>query len=116
LPAVAAWKMTQPTRLAFEGVAWLALAVAIPAAWYAWRHNAPAWYLVLGFALLWCLGAIAAYRLHASFNESDAEKPTWSFGQWFRRRLARKRSGAAEEAPRFVRIKGFARSGWRRRQ
>jgi hypothetical protein len=65
-----AWNLLHPTRLAFEGVAWLALLTAALAAAYSWRGNAPAWGLVLGFALLWILGALAAYFLHRSFNRS----------------------------------------------
>jgi hypothetical protein len=65
-----AWNLLHPTRLAFEGVAWLALLVAALAAAYNWRDNAPAWGLILGFALLWMLGALGAYSLHRSFNRS----------------------------------------------
>ena len=65
-----AWNLLHPTRLAFEGVAWLALLAAPLAAAYSWRGNAPAWGLVLGFALLWTLGALATYFLHRSFNRS----------------------------------------------
>lgn len=53
-----------PDRLAFEGVASLALTAAAFAAAYAWRNGAPEWYLILGFALLWALGALATYFLH----------------------------------------------------
>ena len=66
----AAWNLLHPTRLAFEGVAWLALLTAALAAAYGWRDNAPAWGLILGFALLWLLGALGAYFLHRSFNRS----------------------------------------------
>jgi hypothetical protein len=65
-----AWNLLHPTRLAFEGVAWLALLIAVLAAAYSWRGNAPAWGLILGFALLWVLGALGAYALHRSFNRS----------------------------------------------
>ena len=65
-----AWNLLHPTRLAFEGVAWLALLTAALAAVYSWRDKAPAWALILGFALLWTLGALAAYALHRSFNRS----------------------------------------------
>jgi len=66
----AAWNLLHPTRLAFEGVAWLALLTAALAAAYSWRDNAPAWGLILGFALLWILGALGTYFLHRSFNRS----------------------------------------------
>jgi hypothetical protein len=65
-----AWNLLHPTRLAFEGVAWLALLTAALAAAYSWRDKAPAWGLVLGFALLWILGALGTYALHRSFNRS----------------------------------------------
>ena len=66
----AAWNLLHPTRLAFEGVAWLALLTVALAAAYSWRDNAPAWGLILGFALLWILGALGTYALHRSFNRS----------------------------------------------
>jgi hypothetical protein len=65
-----AWNLLHPTRLAFEGVAWLALLTAALAAAYSWRDNTPAWGLILGFALLWALGTLATYFLHRSFNRS----------------------------------------------
>jgi len=65
-----AWNLLHPTRLAFEGVAWLALLTAALAAACSWRDNTPAWELVLGFALLWILGALSTYFLHKSFNRS----------------------------------------------
>jgi len=65
-----AWNLLHPTRLAFEGVAWLALLTAALAAAYNWRDKAPVWGLILGFALLWTLGALGAYFLHRSFNRS----------------------------------------------
>jgi hypothetical protein len=57
--------------MAFEGVAWLSLVIAALAAAYSWRDGAPAWGLILGFALLWILGALATYFLHESFNRSS---------------------------------------------
>lgn len=65
------WNLFHPTRLAFEGVSWLALIAAPFAASYTWREHAPPWYLVLGFALLWLLGAVATCLLHKSFNQSS---------------------------------------------
>jgi hypothetical protein len=64
-----AWNLLHPTRLAFEGIAWLALLTAALAA-YSWRGKTPAWGLILGFALLWFLGALSTYFLHRSFNRS----------------------------------------------
>jgi hypothetical protein len=65
-----AWNLLHPTRLAFEGVAWLALLTAALAAAYSWRDKAPAWGLIFGFALLWVPGALGTYFLHRSFNRS----------------------------------------------
>jgi hypothetical protein len=65
------WNMLHPTRLAFEGVAWLALFTAALAAAYSWRTTAPGGWLILGFASLWILGALATYFLHRSFNSSS---------------------------------------------
>jgi hypothetical protein len=65
-----AWNLLHPTRLAFEGVAWLALLTAALAAAYSWRDKPPAWGLTLGFALLWLLGVLGTYFLHRSFNRS----------------------------------------------
>jgi hypothetical protein len=64
------WNLLHPTRLAFEGVAWLALLTAALAAAYTWRDKAPGWGLILGFALLWILGALATYFLDRSFDRS----------------------------------------------
>jgi hypothetical protein len=98
-PDIVAWKITHPTRLAFEGVAWLALVAAGPAAAYSWRNKEPAWYLVLGFALLWCLGVIAAYRLHTSFNQASDREPTRSLKERKRKRLARKQPETPSQQP-----------------
>jgi hypothetical protein len=65
------WNVLHPTRLAFEGVAWLSLVAAAFGVAYAWRDKAPGWVLILGFALLWVLGGLAAYFLHESFNRSS---------------------------------------------
>jgi hypothetical protein len=65
-----AWNLLHPTRLAFEGIAWLTLLTAALAAAYSWRNQAPAWGLILGFTLLWILGALSTYVLHRSFNRS----------------------------------------------
>jgi IPT/TIG domain len=70
------WNWSHPTRLAFEGVASLALLAAAFAVPYAWWDKAPAWYLILGFALLWILGVLATYRLNRLFNETSAPTVT----------------------------------------
>jgi hypothetical protein len=69
---VAGWNLLHPTRMAFEGVAWIALLAAALGAAYAWRDTTPGWGLLLGFALLWVLGALAAYFLHRSFDRSSS--------------------------------------------
>ena len=69
------WNMLHPTRLAFEGVAWLALLAAAVAAPYVWWTKAPGWGLILGFSLLWTLGVLATYFLHGSFNRSAPSTP-----------------------------------------
>src|SRR5215472_8415353 len=66
--------MLHPTRLAFEGVAWLAVLTAALAAAYSWRGTAPGWELIFGFALLWTLRALTTYFLHRSFNRSSREQ------------------------------------------
>jgi hypothetical protein len=70
-----AWNLLHPTRLAFEGVAWLALLAAAVAAPYVWWHKAPGWGLILGFSLLWILGVVATFVLHESFNRSAPSTP-----------------------------------------
>jgi len=65
------WNRLHPTRLAFEGVASLALLAAAFAAIYAWRDKSPSWGLILGFSLLWILGASATCRLDHLFNDSS---------------------------------------------
>ena len=72
----AAWNLLHPTRLAFEGIAWLTLLTAALAAAYSWRNQAPAWGLILGFALLWILGALCTYVLHRSFDRSSSPQGT----------------------------------------
>lgn len=66
------WNPLHPSRLAFEGVASLALVAAALAAAYTWRDETPGWGLILGFALLWVLGALATYFLHRSFDRSSS--------------------------------------------
>jgi hypothetical protein len=66
----AAWNVLHPTRLAFEGVAWLSLLTGALAAAYNWWDVTHGWGMILGFVLLWILGAMATYFLHKSFNGS----------------------------------------------
>ncbi len=66
--ATAKWRLLHPTRLVFEGVACLALLAVALAAGYAWRDRAPAWGLIVGFALPWILDALATISLDRSFK------------------------------------------------
>jgi hypothetical protein len=70
---VTGWNVLHPTRIAFEGVALLALPAAGAAAAYDWAQKTPEWYLILGFAILWGLGVAATYRLHILFNQSSKQ-------------------------------------------
>jgi hypothetical protein len=63
------WNWLHPIRLAFEGVASLALATAAIAVIWVWSGKAPVPVLILGFALLWILGALGACRLHRLFRD-----------------------------------------------
>jgi hypothetical protein len=63
--------LVHPTRLAFQGVAILAL-VAVPfSAAHIWWTKPPNWSLILGFAMIWTLGAAATWLLHRAFNRSQ---------------------------------------------
>jgi hypothetical protein len=72
------WNWTHPTRLAFEGVGTLALLSTAFAAAYDWRTDAPPWFEVVGFAVLFALGAVATLLLHRSFTRAA---PTGSVRQ-----------------------------------
>jgi hypothetical protein len=68
---VTGWNVVHPTRLAFEGVAALALTAAPLAAVYRWSERHPRWELTLGFALLWAVGMTTTYLLHRNFDLSS---------------------------------------------
>lgn len=68
---VAGWKITHPTRLAFVGAATLALVAAAIANTYRWWDDSPHWVSIVGFALLWILGAVATYLLNRSFDAAS---------------------------------------------
>jgi hypothetical protein len=70
LGAVVGWSVMHPTRLAFEGVAILALIAAAGAAIYTWSHRPAAAGLIVGFVLLWLLGAVVTVLLHGAFERS----------------------------------------------
>jgi hypothetical protein len=65
---VTRWNVAHPTRLAFEGAAVLALGTAALGSLYQWWDDPPPWILIMGFALLWIVGAAATYLLHRSFD------------------------------------------------
>jgi hypothetical protein len=67
---VTGWTVLHPTRLAFEGVAMLALVAAALSGMYMWLPNPPKLTLSGGFALMWILGAAVTYLLHRSFDRS----------------------------------------------
>lgn len=68
---VTRWNTGHPTRLAFEGVAVLALVAAALAATYTWWTRPPQWPLIAGFVLIWILGASATWQLHHAFNRAS---------------------------------------------
>ena len=65
------WTVAHPTRLAFEGVAALALVAAALLAVYRWVVASSSLALMTGFTLMWILGASLTYVLHRSFNHSS---------------------------------------------
>lgn len=64
------WNPLHPTRLAFQGVALLALAGALGAGIFLWITRSPSWYVIAGFALGWLIDALATIFLHRSFNRA----------------------------------------------
>ena len=70
-PRAVHWNALHPTRLTFEGVAFLALVAAALAAIADWTATAPAWHIVAGLALWWALDVIALVALHVSFRRSS---------------------------------------------
>ena len=59
-----------PHRLAFQGVALLALVGALRAGIFLWITRSPSWYVIAGFALGWLIGALATVFLHRSFERA----------------------------------------------
>lgn len=68
--SVTGWNFVHPTRLAFEGVGVLAVLAAGFAGIYEWWLRSPAWPLVAGYALGWCLGAAATLLLRRAFRRA----------------------------------------------
>ncbi|WP_328846887.1 hypothetical protein [Streptomyces sp. NBC_00258] len=70
---VTGWTVFQPTRLAFEGVALLALAAATLSAAYKWWTIHPEWILIFGFVAMWIIGVLAIFLLHQSFERASGD-------------------------------------------
>ena len=64
------WNVLHPTRLAFQGVAVLALVGALAAGIVLWVTRSPSWYVITGFALGWLIGATATGFLHRAFDRA----------------------------------------------
>jgi hypothetical protein len=69
--SVTGWNLTQPTRLAFEGVAGLALLASACGAAYRWWRTPVAWPLVAGAAATRLLGAVVVVLLHRAFERAS---------------------------------------------
>jgi hypothetical protein len=65
------WNVVHPTRLVFEGAASLALVAAALGSFYRRWNDPPHWMLIVGFGLLWIIGAAATVVLHRSFNAAS---------------------------------------------
>jgi len=65
--SVTGWNLTHPTRLAFEGVGFLALVAAAFGGAYRWSVAPPSWPLVAGAGAGWVLGAAVIVLLHRAF-------------------------------------------------
>jgi hypothetical protein len=64
------WNALHPTRLAFHGVALLALVGALGAGIFLWISRSPSWYMIAGFALGWLIDALATGFLHRAFESA----------------------------------------------
>ena len=67
---IAGWNPAHPTRLAFVGVAALALLAALAEGIYLWTTTKPGWWIITGYIILWLLGAITTIYLSRSYNKS----------------------------------------------
>ncbi len=67
---IAGWNPAHPTRLAFVGVAALALLAALADGIYLWSTRGPNGWVVTGYIVLWCLGLVTAIYLNRSFNRA----------------------------------------------
>jgi hypothetical protein len=74
--SVTGWLPTQSTRLAFEGIATLALAASAIAATYRVITGNYPWYAVVGFSICWLLDFGATALLHHHFENSRRPDPS----------------------------------------
>jgi hypothetical protein len=68
---VLGWNVLHPTRMAFEGVAILALLAVLVAVSFLWTSRAPGWGVVAGGVAGWVLGAAVTAGLHRSFERAS---------------------------------------------
>jgi hypothetical protein len=71
--SIIGWKVTHSTRLAFEGVAALALISAVCLAGYAWVKSSPPWYVILGFAVWVVIDGLLIVLLDRAFERSKSD-------------------------------------------
>jgi hypothetical protein len=64
------WNVLHSTRLAFEGVAVLALAGALVASIHMLITRSPSWFVIAGFVVGWMLGAVATLFMHRTFERA----------------------------------------------
>jgi hypothetical protein len=69
--SITGWNVVHATRLAFEGVGFLALVAAGLSAGYHWWRTPPPWPLTAGFAASWLLGAAITVLLHRAFQRAS---------------------------------------------
>ncbi|MFC0111904.1 hypothetical protein [Kibdelosporangium aridum] len=68
------WNSLHPTRLAFQGVAVLALVGALGAGIFLWITRSPSWYVIAGFAVGWLIDMLATVFLHRSFDRAADDR------------------------------------------
>lgn len=61
------WNAAHPTRLAFVGVAALAVGGALVTGIFLWVTRSPGWPVITAFGLGWLVGALVTVRLHRIF-------------------------------------------------
>jgi uncharacterized membrane protein len=69
--SITGWNVVHSTRLAFEGVGFLALVAAGLSAGYHWWRTPPPWPLTAGFATSWLFGAAVTVLLHRAFQRAS---------------------------------------------